>query len=1265
MINNQTRPFPGLRSYNEDEDYLFFGRESHLDELLKKLKNARFLSVIGVSGSGKSSLVKCGLLPSLYSGYLTDAGSSWRVCMMRQGMNPVGNLAKALAVQGILLDEPEDIYPAIIETNLRRSNRGIIETAREAKFEESENLIIVVDQFEEIFTFLKQEKTRMEVQRDSALFINLLISSVQQAEIPIYVVVTMRANFLGDCAEFRGLPELINNGQFLIPKMTRQEIRSVIEGPLAIMNVEISQPLVNQILNDISDVPEYLPVLQFTLFALWNYWQKNADNEKPIDLDHYNAIGKVKNALHQTAENAYSEIKSIYKLRACDLMLRSLMDSTLLKDGIKRAVPLHEIAQIANSTDEEIIEIIETFRKEGRELLHPPEGIELTNNSVIELSHESLMRIWKRMRLLAEEELEARQIYLKLSAAAKEYETSKGKLLKNPQLQLALNWRSSNKPNEHWADRYESGFKEAMSFLNYSKDHYRLANSQQRKFQQFKYKRTKIFATSISIIAIIAVVLAIVAQINNNKAGLLRQTAEKNLKISSANNFVLQANEIQNDNPTLALRLAEHAKALFDNDNITTALKKIYSNYAFYNVIAQSENIINNALFFGNDKTILTTSTDNNILLWNSNKTSPEIFAFHKMPIKAIDISSDQKFVFTATASQAILWDDKGNKIAEINEENIEFEAVAIFPDNKMLLTSTAAGQIILWNIAGEKICILENIAKPANAIAVSPDGNNFAFVENENLISVWNSNGTFFKSFKAHSNTINKITFANNNSKILSASNDKTAIITDIKSGEQQHFIGHLEAVTCVAFSPDDKYIATGSTDNSIKIWNKFGIEIMTLKGAPEAINSVKFSKNATKILCSSNENIARIWNLEGNQQQIFIGHSNEVIAIEPINKENQLLSAAKDGNIFLWKEDAEIAEQYKIANTEISALDISADYSMLIFATGNAKVILWSFEKGKILEIFAHTKPINSVAFAPDMQHFITTSADSTAKLWDIKGNLKTTFIGHKAEVNTAIFSPDSKEILTASDDNSIKRWTLSGELVKNYAAHTDHVSDICFAPDGKSFISVSHDQTAILWNLESEILQTFVGHKNKITAVDFSSDGKFIVTGSLDKTACLWDLEGNQQQFFTGHNNYISDVKFSITDKYIYTASADNKIRLWQIKPPVESFLNNENVQELSFEEKLKYEILSPTELEEISSFEEQIIAAKYFYNLSIHEKNITAKINNLKKRIQFFKKAQKLSLENKIVLLKIYKTLQTYEQSDDYKADIQKLEKELVE
>ncbi|MCP3958281.1 MAG: hypothetical protein GY719_10560 [bacterium] len=498
-------PFPGLRAFEPDEDHLFFGREDQIDELLTRLRKTRFLSVVGTSGSGKSSLIRSGLIPSLYSGFMTKAGSSWRVAVMRPGSDPIGNLAAALNDPQVLGSDEQDFAEmnlALLETTLHRSALGLVEAVRQARLEEGENLLVLADQFEELFRF--KQNIRIRDSKDSALaFVKLLLEATQQDEVPVYVVLTMRSDFIGNCTEFSGLAEAINDGQYLVPRMTREERKAAIVGPVAVGGAEISPRLVLRLLNDVGDNPDQLPILQHALMRTWDRWEGHHADDEPVDLRHYEATGTMEAALSQHAEEAFGELDSAREQRIAELMFKALTDTGSDARGVRRPTPLAEICELTGAEQDEVIAVIERFRAPGRTFLMPPPGTPLSADSVIDISHESLMRTWERLIEWVGEEASSAQIYLGLSKAAALYQEGKAGLYRDPELQIAANWREKNQPTEDWAVRYDVAFERAMLFLKYSEKEHELEiaeKERQRRKQLLMAKRMMYGAAFVALI---------------------------------------------------------------------------------------------------------------------------------------------------------------------------------------------------------------------------------------------------------------------------------------------------------------------------------------------------------------------------------------------------------------------------------------------------------------------------------------------------------------------------------------------------------------------------------------------------------------------------------------------------------------------------------------------------------------------------------------------------------------------------------------------
>ena len=517
-------PFPGLRSFEPEEDHLFFGRESRIDEILTRLRRSRFLSVVGTSGSGKSSLIRSGLIPSLHSGMMAAAGSSWRIAIFRPGEDPIGNLAAALNAPDVIgpEDDAAETNKALIEATLRRSRMGLVETIRTARIPDHENVLVIVDQFEELFRFKNSRQLR-ESHDDAIAFVKLLLAAVSQQDRPIYVVITMRSDFIGNCTEFDGLTEAINDGQYLVPRMNREERRSAITGPVAVGGAEIAPRLVQRLLNDVGDDPDQLPTLQHAMMRTWEYWHTNHLTGEPIDLNHYEAIGTMTEALSRHAEETYLELETPERKLIAERMFKALTDKGSDARGVRSPRRLEEICALTGASVADVISVIDVFRRPGRSFLMPPADVELHAESVIDISHESLMRIWTRLIQWVDEEARSAQMYLRISRAALQHQEGQAGLLRDPELQLALNWREEARPSVTWAERYDPAFERAMLFLESSERQrdLEIAEKERQRIRQLRWTRR---------LAIILGSAAVVTLIFGLYAMTLKIEADTNLK---------------------------------------------------------------------------------------------------------------------------------------------------------------------------------------------------------------------------------------------------------------------------------------------------------------------------------------------------------------------------------------------------------------------------------------------------------------------------------------------------------------------------------------------------------------------------------------------------------------------------------------------------------------------------------------------------------------------------------------------------------------
>ena len=456
-------PYVGLRAFEADDALLFFGREAHVGDLLHKLASSRFTTVIGASGSGKSSLVRAGLIPALHRGDLTDFGHRWNVYTLKPGDSPMANLATALTRDARWRGSLDaGTAPQYLAASLRSGPAAFTDLFRSLQPEfASEAVILVVDQFEEIFRFRQRDIDEAEA------FVKLLLRAAAEPGLPVQVLLTMRADFLGNAAAFHGLPEAINSGLYLTPRLNREQLETVIVAPLALVGGSIDPVLTTLLVNNLTRDDE-LPVLQHKLLRMWH--QARDHGRSDLVFDDFKAVsartlaaGGLEadnapegNALDTHAEEIHRRLSAPAQAIARALFI-ALSER---RDGrdVRRPQTWSELRNLVGAAAEpQMREVLEAYRAEGVGFLTPIAPAPLLPDTPIDIGHESLIRQWHRLQAwLADEETDAAELQ-EFEQRRRRWEEKTGGPLDETDCVRASRWRErlSGQPDpDRWARRY-------------------------------------------------------------------------------------------------------------------------------------------------------------------------------------------------------------------------------------------------------------------------------------------------------------------------------------------------------------------------------------------------------------------------------------------------------------------------------------------------------------------------------------------------------------------------------------------------------------------------------------------------------------------------------------------------------------------------------------------------------------------------------------------------------------------------------------------
>jgi hypothetical protein len=500
-MSTPRHPYPGLRAFERNESRLFFGRREQIADLLTRLKNNHFLAVLGASGSGKSSLMKAGVLPALEKGYMGETvGARWSIAEMRPAAQPFTRLAEGLLQDKLFRAawqsnhlEAEPV--GLLAAELRRGSRSLSDLLQPLALPQGTRLLLLVDQFEELFRFSEQNESAELSSNTAAAFIALLLEASQHDD--IYVAITMRSDFLGAAVQFHGLPEAINDGLYLTPRLTRAQLREAICLPALMFDGEIEDALANHLLNEASSQAldqvqagvsrqeagnDQLPLLQHALMRLWN-------NGNGTTLAQYQQLGGLRGALDGHAEELWNTLSASEQTIA-EILFRALTERNPDGKNTRRPVKAQTVRAMLNPEQGDALNnVIQAFRQSGCNFLMPPPSVELTPDTMLDISHESLMRQWQRLQTWVAAEADKAALYAQLLAAVRsDAEDWRGK-----DLAKAEDWAQTTRPTAAWAIRYsEAGdFERVQQFLRQSTAKAQQLAAEKEAHRKAELKRAK------------------------------------------------------------------------------------------------------------------------------------------------------------------------------------------------------------------------------------------------------------------------------------------------------------------------------------------------------------------------------------------------------------------------------------------------------------------------------------------------------------------------------------------------------------------------------------------------------------------------------------------------------------------------------------------------------------------------------------------------------------------------------------------------------
>ena len=1209
-------PFPGLRSFKPGEADRFFGRGQQIDELVARLAEVPLVAVSGASGCGKSSLVLAGLLNELKRRHVEDFDTDWRPVVMRPGNRPIAHLAEPLAAAMLGLDEPGarpaendealEERTASLVGQLRLGGLGLVEAVRQSRLPEGARVLVVVDQFEEIFRF-----KRMADPDEAAAFVKLLLQAAADPESRVSVVLTLRSDTLGACADFRDLPEAVSRGSYLVPRLKREQRKEAIVKPVELRGAKIAPRLVQRLLNDVSDDFDDLPVMQHALARTWQRWAEACGGSRAIDLEDYEAIGGAASALSDHADEA---CRSLGKLGepggVVERVFRALTERVAEGTELRRPLEFTQLCAVCGDGTEQgnadVTQVVERYRRPDTAFLVPGAEWPLAANPVIDISHESLIRQWARLRGWVAAEAEAEAELARLLEDTRRHAQEGGELLRGRSLERAREWQRANRPNAAWlrlctgggVEESHAGFQALQAYIEKSA----AAEAQWRKRA---LRRKQVLAALVAAVVVVSVGAAVVGRKLQKQAQSREMVSRAVLAMSQdpvrSAQYALAALDLdsRNERAEYALRQAMASLETVRTEQIKRFDAPItearYNDDGSRLVVASGRSVW--LLDPASLATVAQVATAANVVkAWQLGQQVISFTEDYQVQLQGLDGKVRASLSCTGEANPAasVAYSGahaKGNLPAQLavgcyNGELLLFE---LGPDGVLARQALRPG---------------DDRAGTVLALGFSGDGQYLASADSEGLALVWKRGvtdrpwiGQPGNTPLRHQQAIRDIGFHPTEATLLAtASDDRTAkvwtldldgrrLMPDQAGQKGMYRLQHDRAVLGVRFvrRADDPTALMTRSDKRVFFWTSE--TTFDARAHDDWVTDVNPSGDGELIASASGDGTAHLWSSRAATAiAVLRGHRNEVTRAFFSPKGDQVITTSRDGTLRQWR----------LTRPVLLAANRQWQLSAAIDAQGQRALMCGEAAGDPARQ--CRIAPLADLASRPsidddwlqavpgDMVSNASFSSDGALalglalgadvyqaggpRLWNA-ATRKALDLPWLNQWEWARFVPGRPELLTRRqvganhDAAELAIWPQAAlapaagasappKPVWSTKLEQTILGAASASADGR-WLAASAGARVLLWNRQAagSAPRELLGHVGDVRQLAFSNDSQLLVSASADRTARVWPLGDAAAAPIVlkgGHSAALTAAAFSADGRQIATASTDNSLRLW---------------------------------------------------------------------------------------------------------------------
>jgi WD40 repeat protein/serine/threonine protein kinase len=1088
-------PYKGLNAFQEEDAANFYGRETTIQRLLDSFRDEkkRFLALIGASGSGKSSLIRAGLIPELRNGSLPGS-ENWYITTMVPGSDPFQALTEALL--RVAVNAPKGWGD-----QLSQRIDGLHTLLSTIMPEADAELVLFIDQFEEVFTLSDSEEMRQQFL--GALYYALVAPNSQSR---LRLIVTLRADYYDRPLNYVEFGELLRQNTEVVLPLSERDLEAAIRRPIEDNYGLIADNLVSAILEEVRHQPGALPLVQY---ALTRMYELASDNTLNIGL--YEDIGGVSGALAQSASRIYTTLPENRQTIARQLFMRMVALGDAEKATRRRMLWSDLVSGIADRQSADYV--INTF---GSHRLLTLDNDAVTRAPTVDIAHEALIEKWDKFQHWIQE--------------------NRGDLMRRQQLSRAVDeWTTSQRKADYLAQGTRLGEFESLLYshsLVLSKDERDYLEASQELREQAKL-RTRNRMIALAVLAVVAGIMAVVAVIGQIQAVRERNNAVQLALVSQSRTLAANANANLSDTDLSLLISVEAVKTNQTFEAVNSLLTSIQT--PFLESYLHGHTDVVNSVAYSPDGTLLASAgADNVIRLWDaaSRQAVGEPLSGHTNTINRVAFSPDGTLLASASADNTVrLWSiPTGEEVRVLDEHQLPVWALDFSLDGRYLVSSDGnasgddGGTIIIWDVAtGEVIHTLADVHTGIIFdVAFNLDGSLIASGGDDNIIRLWDTEtGETAGELTGHNNWVLTLAFSPTDSNLLISSGvDVNIAYWDIAN---QTLLGaiqtrHTDWVRDVAFSADGQYIVSASHDKTVKVWTFEGVPVTTLLGHSERVLSIDFHPTELALATGAADGDVALWRIAYPQR--------------PGNLES-------------------------ITGVVTERLDATEDRQRaMVFGLNGALQVFDIADNRSVFSLPAQRNGLLNAALSPNGQLLATVSNDGKIVVYNVEiGTVAGEMTGHEQLVSVLLFTADSQQLISADESGVIFRWSMSDFSpieTRLESTTSDGITNMAVSPDGQ-YLAVSGRDTLIrVWDLEQEeVVAELAGHENIVDALAFDQTNTRLISGGRDTTIIIWDFlaENPLQSRLTGHSGFIFDLAVSPNNRYLASASQDD-VRLWDL-------------------------------------------------------------------------------------------------------------------